>query len=96
MDSEELTLADLPGEEATLGDLLEFAGSFDGYRAAGGFHECSTIAQDPKEDSITELRIAMFFSVRARRHCDDDFEGDDLALYRDYVAKIREILLRHG
>ena len=96
MDREELTLADLPDEDASLDDLLEFAGSFDGYRAAGGFHECATIAQAPKEDSITEQRIAMFFSARARRHCGDDFEADDLAVFRDYVAKMREILLKRG
>ena len=96
MDREELTLADLPDEDATLDELLEFAGSFDGYRAAGGIHECAAIAQAPKEDSITQLRIAMFFSARAMRHCGDDFEADDLAVFRDYVSKIRDVLLRCG
>ncbi len=92
MPDQDPTPSNLPDDQATAAELLKFAGDFDGYRAAGGFHECARIAQAPDLNSITEMRIAMFFAVRAMRHCGDDLEDRELDLFRDYVARIREIL----
>ncbi|MCK9994847.1 MAG: hypothetical protein KAH56_01060 [Candidatus Krumholzibacteria bacterium] len=93
MPAEELTISDLPIVGATEDELWSFAGDFDGYGVAGGFDECARIAQAPNMDSISEIRIAMFFSVRAMRHCGDDFDGSEQPQFREYVARIRSILL---
>ena len=71
---------------------MAFADDFDGYAQAGGFHERAEIARAPNMDSIVELRIAMFFAVRAMRHCDDEFDVGEYNLFRIYIARIREIL----
>lgn len=92
MGNNDLRISDLPGENASVAELRTFAGDFDGYGAAGGFHECAKIAQDPDWDSITELRIAMFFSLRAMRHCGDDFGSRDEEKFRDHVSRIRALL----
>ena len=93
MTDNELNISDLPGEDASSDELRAFAGDFDGYGAAGGLHEAAGIARAPSMDSITEMRIAKYFAVRAMRHCDDDFGPDEPAQFREYVARIREILL---
>jgi len=93
MPDNQLKLSDVPGENATADELFEFARNFDGYRAAGGGHECGRIAQSPDLNSITELRIAMFFTLRAIRHCGDDFGPPDEAMFRDYTARIRALLV---
>jgi len=71
MPNQDPTPSNLPGDQATAAELRAFADDFDGFRAAGGIQECSRIAQAPDLNSITEIRIAMFFAVRAMRHCDD-------------------------
>ena len=73
--------------------LFDFAASINGYDLAGGFHEYVEIASSPNRNSVDELRIAMFFHLRALRHSGEDLDVDDVKLLREYTARIREILV---
>lgn len=79
-------------------DIAEFALSFDGYSALGGFDELATLAhatakrwRRTKElpESLVELRSCLFFEHRSYRHTDTTPEGTHLDYIRALVEAIR-------
>ncbi len=85
----ELTPPDIPAADGPLGPIISFAYTMNGYWAAGSFNRCADIADAPDWDSVAELRIAMFFSVRAARHAGEEFGG---AVLRKLVRRIGELV----
>ncbi len=96
MSSTNLKLSDVPGDHASVGQLIGFACSMNGYEVAGGFHECADIAEAPNRNSVDELRIAMFFHLRAIRHGGQEMDEGDVKLLRDHTSRIRELLIEGG
>lgn len=58
----------MPAADGPLDPIISFAYRLNGYWVAGSFRRCAEIAEAPDWDSVEELRIAMFFDVRAAHH----------------------------
>ncbi len=85
----ELTPADVPAADGPLDPIISFAYTLNGYWVAGSFQRCADFAEAPDWDSVEELRIAMFFSVRAAHHVGDEFGG---AVLRRLVGRVGELV----
>ncbi len=71
-ESRKLRLSDVPEADASSGVISRFAHQIDGYGLAGSFERCAEISGNPDPDSIEELRIALFFHYRSRRHTGEE------------------------
>jgi hypothetical protein len=87
--NDQLRLADLPGEDASLADLCRFAHTFNGYEAFGGFDACADIAEDRDHSSLAHLRACLFFEARCLRHTGDGVGPRTLAYWHELIRKIR-------
>lgn len=96
MRSTNLKLSDVPGDHASVDQVFDFACSVNGYELAGSHDRCVEIASSPDRNSIDELRIAMFFHLRALRHLGHDMDEYDEKLLRDHTSRIRELLIEGG
>lgn len=85
----ELTLADVPGPDASLDEIWLFALTFDGYGHCGSFGDCAEIANARRHDSLTNIRVCLFFEQRRWRHFGTEPESEDLAYFRYLVELIR-------
>ena len=91
-ESRKLRLSDVPEADADYGVINRFAHRVDGYTMAGSFERCTGISGNPDRDSIEELRIALFFHYRSRRHTGEEETDRDIAYVRGLVARIRELI----
>lgn len=80
--SDQLQLSDIPAEDASLEELLDF-------EAFGSFEDCADIASAQDHSSLDHLRACLFFEARSLRHCDSDPGPEELAYWRLVVSKIR-------
>ena len=88
----ELDLSQVPHPDANYSDIRTFAHRIDGYTVAGSFDRCAQIARDPDQDSIVELRIALFFHFRAMRHTGEEETKQDIAFVRGIVRRISKLI----
>lgn len=86
--NEGLVLSDIPGPSASWSEIARFALTFNGYDVCG-FDGCAKIANTRRHNSLTDLRICLFFEQRRWRHFGGAPDGEDLAYMRDLVEKIR-------
>lgn len=80
----------LPLADADWTAIMEFALTFNGYDAAGGFQACAAIADARRHDSLTDLRTCLFFEQRRWRHWGVDPDEPGMEYIRDLVEKIRQ------
>jgi len=85
----QLQLGDIPGDDASLQDLIRFAHTFNGYEAFGSFEACAEIANRGDHRTLKRLRACLFFEARRWRHFGEDPDDEDLAEWRELVGKIR-------
>lgn len=88
-DETPLLLEDVPQPDADVSEITWFAQRVNGYELAGSFERTADIARNPDSNSLTELRIALFFCARARRH--SETQGDSPEM-RQLVRQIRALL----
>ena len=91
-DETPLTLEEVPQPDADLSEITWFAQSINGDEIAGSFERTADIAPNTDPNSLTELRIALFFCARARRH--SETQGDSPEM-RKLVRQIRSLLTKH-
>lgn len=91
--SSELAPADVPGPEASRSELVAFALSLNGYRAAGNIRRCGEISKLPSRNSIDELRVAMFMHLRACHHANMEIDDRDVHHLRSLADRIRELVV---
>jgi len=70
--NDELTLSDLPSPDAGWEAIQGFALSFDGYKEAGSLEHAARIANYRVCETLTDLRVCLFFEQRRWRHFGDD------------------------
>lgn len=93
--SEDLTIADLPSEEPSWRDILQFALSFNGYDHWGSFEQCSKVALNPDMSSVDEIRTSLFFQQRAWRHSGACSPSPQQVTYwRELLSALRGLLLQ--
>ena len=90
IDTEKLTLDDLPSADADVHEIFRFALTINGYEIAGSFGDCADIANEPRHDTLEHLRMCLFFEQRRWRHFGVNPDGEDLAYIRELVVKMRE------
>ena len=88
-DETPLTLEDVPQPDADLSEITRFAYRMNGYEVAGSFERTADIAENPDPNSLTELRIALFFCARARRFCETPGDSPEM---RKLIRQIRSLL----
>jgi hypothetical protein len=81
---------------------IEFALTFDGYEAKGGFSKCATLAEKARArwessgalpSKLTDLRSVLFFEQRGWRHGPEGpFTADEWRYWCALVDAIRELL----
>jgi len=88
-DEPPLTLEDVPQPDADLSEITWFAHRMNGYDVAGSFERTADIARNPDPNSQTELRIALFFCARARRHSETPGDSPEM---RKLIRQLRSLL----
>lgn len=84
-----LVMARIPAEGANIGELIEFADTFDGIRYAGSIRQCAEIASKRTYRSIDDIRAALFFEARQCQHHGEAPDNEALRHLRSLVAMIR-------
>lgn len=92
IDTEELSLEDLPSDDADIHEIFRLALTFDGYAADGSFAACAEIANERVHDTIEHLRMCLFFEQRRWRHMGWDPSGEALEEIHELVAEMRRRL----
>lgn len=85
----QLEVARIPRDDADWPSVARFAATFDGVRAAGSFEECATIANARRANTLTELRICLYFEYRRWRHFGEDPDEASMLYIRSLVDGIR-------
>ena len=94
IENKDLTLADIPVRDSGLIAASEFSATFDGYNVAGSFENCAEIAQSPRMDSLTDLRISLFFRFRSMRHTGGPTNDVEKEKIWDIIEHIRELVAK--
>ena len=104
-DGSEPQIIPVPGVNANLSEIFEFALTYKGYELNGdeetGFQNCADIANNAKRDwyesknlpiSLHDVSSCLFFEPRRNRHSDGTlFGSDDFNYLVGLVRRIREI-----
>ena len=90
--SKDLHAANLPSDDASLGELIDFAHSFNGYARWGSHERCAEIANSKDHSSIDSLRTCLFFEARRWRHFGTDPDPEAENYWRSLIAKIRQLV----
>jgi hypothetical protein len=85
-----LVLSDVPDENGDWLDIDIFALTFDGYKYHGTFTKCAEIANEHRDNTLTDLRTCLFFEQRRWRHFDESPDEDAIQYIRGLVQKIRD------
>lgn len=64
IDNEHLQASDVPPDTAEWKDIVQFALSFNGYKARGSFEVAGKIANERRNETLTDLRTCLFFEQR--------------------------------
>ena len=94
--SDDLSSDDLPGDGASLSELIKFAHTFDGYKHWGSFEKCAEIANSRDHSSLDSLRTCLFFEARRWRHFGEEPDSEADAYWRLVVAQIRRAVQEKG
>ena len=73
----DLSLDDVPPFNADWDQIGEFALSFNGYIECGSFERCAEVANNRRNDTLTELRACLFFEQRRWRHFGYEPDAED-------------------
>jgi hypothetical protein len=92
--NDRLSLANVPGPDASWYEIGDFALTYNGYEECGSFERCAEIANARQNESLDDLRACLFFEQRRFRHSGWPPEGEDLEYIRGLVKQIRERLGR--
>jgi hypothetical protein len=84
--------ADIPQEDASWGEVGEFALTYDGYTACGSFEACAAIANAQLHGTLAELRTCLFFEQRRWRHFGEKPDAESMAYIQGLVTQIRNIV----
>ena len=87
-----LALADILGSDADWGTIGGFALTFDGYKIHGSFEKCAEIANNQRQDSLTDARTCLFFEQLRWRHFGDDPDEETMRYIRSVVELIRSFV----
>lgn len=95
--NEDLQLVDLPAQDATWGEIIPLAITFDGYTYWGDFTTCAQLGNrihnafyegEELPDDLTQLRTALFFEQRRYHHFGYPPGESDLDYIRALVKAI--------
>ena len=90
----------IPGDRASLGTIMKFALTIDGYRALGPerlakvANMCRASGRLP--DDLTALRACLFYEQRSLRHLEQAPSAKDMRHIRALVRAIRRRVLARG
>lgn len=87
--NDDLRATDLPGDDASLQELISFAHTFNGYARWGSLERCAEVKD---HSSLDNLRTCLFFEARRWRHYGTDPDPETLAYWRLLVSKIRQFV----
>jgi hypothetical protein len=94
--NDQLHVSDVPEPETGWERINDFAHTFDGYERWGSFERCAEVAHSGREDSLDELRTALFFLARAVRHGGYGPSDDDIRYADHLVTLLRNKLSGRG
>jgi hypothetical protein len=94
IENSELRLSDLPSHDATWDAIQTFALAFEGYKHNGSFERAAEIANNRKNDTLSELRTCLFFEQRRWRHFGEEPDSETMAYLRGLVDAIRSKVSR--
>ncbi len=98
--SEDATWIVVPTRVAADQELIDFAGSYDGYAARGGFEGAATTTDDARASfargeelpgDLDVLRTALFFEYRAHRHVGGYGRFGGIPIVWPLIDRIREV-----
>jgi hypothetical protein len=89
----DLKPSDIPDPDAEWTEIWIFALSFNGYEHWGSFEVCGAIANERRDQTLTDLRTCLFFEQRRWRHFGDYPDGEDSLYIRNIVREIHTRLL---
>jgi len=87
----ELRLSDIPAPDACWNLINKFAHTFNGYEEAGSFDKCAEVALSGNPQTLSELRMCLFFSARSARHGGGDSEHARAARTRHAHSLLKRI-----
>jgi hypothetical protein len=88
--NDDLVLANIPASDADWGEIMPFAHTFDGYKIMGSFEACAAIANERRQETLTELRTCLFFEARRWRHFGEDPDPLAMEYIRGLLTQIRD------
>ena len=62
--NDDIRLQDIPSQKADWSEIQHFALTFNGYGLHNSFEKCAQIANDRQHDTLTNLRICLFFVTK--------------------------------
>jgi len=102
LSNEQLRPEDLPSRDDPQMAWVEFALTFDGYKAKGSFEECASFGERTKAEweasgklptNLTDLRSALFMEQRSWRHGPEEpFTDQEWRYWSALVGAVRELL----
>jgi hypothetical protein len=88
--NDDLTLRDLPSPDAGWEAIQGFALSFDGYKEAGSLEHAARIANDRVCETLTDLRVCLFFEQRRWRHFGVDPDETSMTYIHSLLEQISD------
>ena len=85
----QLKLGQIPSDDADWQTIGKFALLFSGYEHHGSFTKCAEIANDRRDETLTDLRTCLFFEQRRWRHFGLVPDKKAMQYIRGIVEKIR-------
>lgn len=86
-----LRLSDVPMPDAPIDEINKFARTFNAYEAFG-FDGAAEIANERRQNTITEMRTCLFFEQRRWRHFGVAYDAETEMYLRSTVGRIRDLL----
>jgi hypothetical protein len=87
--NEVLKLSDIPVSDSPFELVEQFGYTFNGFEQLGSFAACADIANEPRHDTLTNLRACLFFEQRRWHHYGDRPDAEAQEYQRGLVEKIR-------
>ena len=92
----ELIVEKMPDPDADWSQIARFALTIDGYEKAGSLYKCAEIANEGNPNTLTELRLCLFFEQRRWHHFGEIPDAEDMKYIRYLVKRIREKVLSNN
>lgn len=90
IDSDSLTLEQIPSSDGSWSEISRFAHTFNGYEFHGSFEKCAEVAHSENLNTLDELRTGLFFLLRSIRHGGEGPSDSDLEFARNLIGRIRQ------